>query len=212
MSIGRPQIRYEKKVCIICEGYEEYDYIETLCNLNVWNDKYKIDLVNAESNGNIAARYQEKYMSDSYDLVLIFCDTDKLPYEDYNVIKQKINRFHGNSKSAEKVFIYGNPCTMQIILMHFDDIKLTSHKKNKNATEIKRLTEIEQYGAHKHQREQLCNLIDKENYELMKQRIRKIPSNDNCVSSSNFDFFADCLEETNYQWIDDINKVLEETD
>lgn len=212
MSIGRPQINYEKKVCIICEGYEEYDYMNRLAQLNVWSNKYKIDLVNAESNGNIAARYQEKYMSDSYDVVLIFCDTDKLPYEDYNVIKRKINNFHGNSRSAEKVFIYGNPCTMQIILMHFENIKLVSHKKNANAIHIERLTGIKHYGAHESQRVQLCQLINEENYKLMKQRVKNIASDDKIVSSSNFDFLAECLEKEDYQWIDQINKVLDITD
>ena len=71
----------------------------------------------------IIARYQEKYQSDSYSLVLIFCDTDKGPSKEYKEIKQKINDFH-DEDVADDIVIFGNPCTMQIILSHFAEIKL----------------------------------------------------------------------------------------
>ena len=53
-----PQIFDKHKICIICEGNEEYEYLNRLKSLNVWNEKYEISLVNAGGNGNIPARYQ----------------------------------------------------------------------------------------------------------------------------------------------------------
>ena len=58
-----PDISDKHKICIICEGNEEYKYIERLNQLHVWNDIYDISLVNAEGNGNITARYQDRYQN-----------------------------------------------------------------------------------------------------------------------------------------------------
>ncbi len=104
------------RVCIICEGDEEYDYLDRLNKIEVWNKAYKVTLDNAGGNGNIPARYQDRYQNGSYDIVLIFCDTEKKPYEQYEDIKQKINEFHGVAHAAEEVIVFGNPCTMQIII------------------------------------------------------------------------------------------------
>lgn len=60
-----------KKICIICEGYEEYDYIDTLKNKRVFSNKYEFKPINVKSINNIVPRYQEKFQSDSYSLVLI---------------------------------------------------------------------------------------------------------------------------------------------
>ena len=60
-----------------------------------------------------------------YSLVLVFCDTDKSPYSKYKEIKKQINEIHGNDV-ADDIVIFGNPCTMQIILSHFAKIKLKS--------------------------------------------------------------------------------------
>lgn len=48
-----------KKICIICEGYEELDYIEALKNKAVFSNKYYFITVNAKSINTIIARYQE---------------------------------------------------------------------------------------------------------------------------------------------------------
>ena len=49
------------KICIICEGNEEYEYLQRLERLKVWNQQYDISLVNAGVNGNIPVRYQDRY-------------------------------------------------------------------------------------------------------------------------------------------------------
>ena len=66
-----------RKICIICEGDEEEEYIDALLKKNVFSKKYDFKkIINAKSFFNILPRYTERYQSNSYDLVLIFCDTD----------------------------------------------------------------------------------------------------------------------------------------
>lgn len=161
MANKLPWIFSGSKVCIICEGDEEYEYLDKLISLDVWNENYKFTLENAEGNGNIPARYQDKYQNGSYDVVLVFCDTDRKPYEQYVDIKRKINEFHGIENAADKVVIYGNPCTMQIIIEHWDEIMLKSHQKKKNAPIIFELTGVENYKGREDQRQELFSGITK---------------------------------------------------
>ena len=119
--------------------------MDKVISLQVWSTTYEFILENAEGNGNIPARYQDKYQNGSYDLVLVFCDTDKKPYEQYGDIKRKINEVHGTEHAADQVVIFGNPCTMQIIIEHWDEVMLESHKKKKNSPIIYDLTGIENY-------------------------------------------------------------------
>ncbi len=162
-----PQIFTGSRICIICEGDEEYEYLEKLISLDVWSKEYLFQLENAEGNGNIPARYQDKYQNSSSDLVLVFCDTDKKPYEQYVDIKRKINKFHGIENAADQIVIYGNPCTMQIIIEHWDDVILSSNKKKKNAPIIFNLTGVEGYKGRADQRQALFSRITKENYQEM---------------------------------------------
>jgi|LGOV01.1.fsa_nt_gb hypothetical protein len=148
-------------------------------------------------------------MSDSYDIVLIFCDTDQNPFEDYKTIKYKINIIHGIDNSAKKISIFANPCTMQIILLHFDDIRLTSHKKSDNKPYIKSLTGIGSYQAKEKQRNRLFNQITADNYSFMATRSKKLSTNDTEISSSNFNLFINRFSSTNTTWISDINSILE---
>ena len=99
VTIKLPKLPDRHKICIICEGNEEYGYLNRLKELKVWNDQYDISLVNASGNGNIPARYQDRYQNSSYEVVFVFCDTEKKPYEQYEDIKRKINEFHGREDS-----------------------------------------------------------------------------------------------------------------
>ena len=42
MTNKLPKFSDNHKVCIICEGNEEYAYLERLKELNVWNGQYEI--------------------------------------------------------------------------------------------------------------------------------------------------------------------------
>lgn len=45
-----PSLPQQTKICIICEGDEEYEYLDKLKELDVWNEKYDIVLENADGN------------------------------------------------------------------------------------------------------------------------------------------------------------------
>lgn len=198
-----------KKVCIVCEGNEEYGYFNRLKELEVWSEHYSFELKNAEGNGNLPARYADEYHSDSYDVVLVFCDTDKNPCEQYEDIKKKINLFHGVEESADAVVIFGNPCTMQIIIEHWEDIRLTTQSKKKNAPLIEQYTGIQGYDAHKDQIDVLVSFINEENYREMCSHLEGFPTNDKIVGSTNLLKFLKYFESENDSWIDSINSVIE---
>ena len=203
-----PKIFTGSRICIICEGDEEYEYLEKLISLDVWSKEYCFQLENAEGNGNIPARYQDKYQNGDYDLVLVFCDTDRKPYEQYVDIKRKIDEFHGVENAADKIMIYGNPCTMQIIIEHFGDVRLCSNNKKKNAPVIYDLTGIEGYKGRKEQRRKLFSQITKENYQEMRKRIKKLPFVDTVEGSTNLGRFLEWFSSDDNIWIEVINSIF----
>ena len=58
-------------------------------------------LLSLKGNGNIPARYQDKFQNGSYDPVLVFCDTDKKPYEQYADV---VLISHNKKKNAPIIF------------------------------------------------------------------------------------------------------------
>ena len=198
------------KICVICEGNEEYEYLEHLKKLKVWNEQYDISLVNAGGNGNISARYQDRYQNGSDELVLVFCDTEKKPHKQYEDIKQKINEFYGVDNAADEVIMFGNPCTMQIISKHWSDQNLKSPAKSVNAPLIKKYTGVENYKARADQIKEVMEHITVENYKDMSHRIRKLDVNDTIIGSSNFGKFITLFESDDSGWIEEIGRLLGE--
>lgn len=199
----------KKKILIVCEGYEEYEYLLSLINLHLWNN-YDIQLINAESNGNIFPVYQFYYQNDDYDLVLIMADTDRPTYNDFRLMINKINTFHGVDDFANEIVIFGNPCTMQFILNHFSNtcVFITKSNKRKNGDLIFSLTGIINYNAHKYQRNLLFSKIDITNYEQMKKNISSCSTRYDQISSTNFLKFILNFESKKTNWINKINKKL----
>lgn len=209
--MAKPPINNRHKVCVICEGYEDIEYFKRLVQFNVWrNDIYEFILINAKSASNIFPRYQDAYNNDSYEVVLVFCDTDKAPYREYSLIKNKINNFHAKTGVTNKIVIFANPCTMQIILSHFDDVDLKNQGKGTNGKIIEELTGIKDYDAHLDQIKELCSMIYRRTYHDMKNRILGMNSDDNVSGSTNFIVFLDNFESSNYSWISNINTFLQE--
>lgn len=197
----------ERKICIICEGFEEIDYLNSLINKAVFSNKYEFVLINSKSINNISTVYQTRYNLNSYDLVLVFCDTDKLPSQRYKHVKNRINEFHSNN-IADEIVIFGNPCTMQIILSHFTEIKLTSQSKSVNREYIEKYIGIKNYKATDEQRKELFLKIKRSNYEKMKENVAKLSTNDEDVSSTNILKFIEKFESDDDSWINDINDKL----
>lgn len=159
-----PPIRRKHRICVICEGYEDYHYFNRLIALNLWDASYSFTTINVKSASNIPARFQNEYQNDRYEIILVFCDTDKEPYREYTLIKDKINSFLGKRKASDKLVIFANPCTMQIVLLHFGDVSLKNQGKKTNSAEIERLTGIPGYDAHEEQIQALCGKITRASY------------------------------------------------
>jgi hypothetical protein len=209
MSNRLPFIGNKHKICIICEGYEEYEYIKKLIELKVWNNQYEVTPINAKSNGTIMAYYQGIYQNGAYEIVFAFCDTDRAPYEQYKNITKKINDFHDKKNAAESVVIFGNPCTLQILILHWKDCILKSHNKHKNAPLIAQCTGVDGYKAKKEQRKKLLQKVNKDNYFLMKDRVANIDNRFDKIGSSNFIKLMRNLESENCGWISKLNAKLE---
>lgn len=204
-----PRFRDNHKICIICEGNEKYEYLDRLIALKVWSGQYDISLVNAGGNGNIPARYQDRYQNGSYEIVLVFCDTEKKPHEQYVDIKRKINEFHGIDHAADEVIIFGNPCTMQIISKHWADENLKSPAKAVNAPFIQKYTGVKNYKGRMDQIKKVMEYITAENYADMCRRMKALKTDDSVLGSSNFGRFIKLFESDDSGWIDEINTKIE---
>ena len=126
-----PKPKKRHRICVICEGYEELEYFKRLMELNVWSDSYEFYPINAKSASNIPSIFQDVYKSDRYEIVLVFCDTDKSPYKEYSIIKKKINGTLNKRKVAEKVkhmywlfswFDDESPKSLRLHPRHFTDV------------------------------------------------------------------------------------------
>ena len=203
-----PTIRYKLRIRVICEGLEEFEYFKRLLKLNVWNEKYDFNPINVNSASNIVLRFRDVYINEKNDAILIFCDTDKYPYREFQKIKDGINQMLGKRKVAEKIIVFANPCTMQIILSHFDEVHLKSQGKKTNAPVIQRCTGVEKYDAHKDQIANICKQIYRRSYEDMKERVNRINRPDSETCSTNFGTFLNRFESDDTKWVQEIHKAL----
>lgn len=166
-------------------------------------------MVNAGGNGNIPARYQDRYQNGDYELVLVFCDTEKKPHKQYEDIKRQINEFHGVDNATDEVILFGNPFTMQIISKHWTDDNLKSPAKPVNATLTKEYTRVDNYKARVDQITKVMEHVTKENYVDMCHRVMNLESDDSVVGSSNFGKFIWLFKNEDSGWISKINEKLE---
>lgn len=203
-----PPVRSRHKICVICEGYEDICYFNRLIALNVWDSSYSFTTVNAKSSSNIPARFQNEFQNDRYEIILVFCDTDKEPYREYTQIKEKINKFLGKRKAADKIIIFANPCTMQIVLLHFGEVLLKNQGKKTNSSIIESLTGIIDYDAHETQIMELCKKITRTNYSEMKRRTEAINFPENVSGSTNISSFLARFESSDNRWISEIQKSI----
>ena len=209
MTNKLPELWDKHRICVICEGNEEYEYLNRLKDLKVWKEKYDIVPVNAGGNGNIPARYQDRYQNGADELVLVFCDTERKPYEQYEDIKRKINDFHGTDNAADEVIMFGNPCTMQIISKHWTDENLKSPAKPVNAPLIKEYTGVENYKGRADQIKEVMRYITAENYKDMSCRVNNLNLDDSVIGSSNFGRFMKLFESDDSSWIEKMNESIE---
>lgn len=197
-----------KKICILCEGYEEYDYINRLSELKVWNGAYEITAKNAKGLDNIAPIYQNEFHSDNFDLIVIFCDTELPPYAQFKNLQRKINLFH-DKNIAKYIIFFANPCSMQIILSHFDSVELHTNSKLLNTPLIVKLAGLRSYNAKASQRAQLMRRIDRENYYQMRANVSTLDTDFKVNPSTNFLGLILNLESPNTAWVDRLARKAE---
>lgn len=208
MKTKLPPSKNENKLLIICEGYEEFDYLQRLKNCHVWDKKISVDIKNAKSIDQISAVYSYNFMLGIYKLVVVFCDTEQAPYAQFLSLKAQINSFHGKKKVADHVVFYANPCTLQIILSHFENVRLTSNSKSDNAGIIKKLTGVEDYRATKKQRMAIMEKVTNSNYAVMKQNLSFLSSTSfDAVPSTNILLFFDHLDCGDTKWLNNMEKL-----
>ena len=205
-----PLFSAKHSLCIICEGYEEEIYIKHLLAKDVWSKLYDFTIINAKGEGNIPARYQYMINRDAYELVLVFCDTDRSPYTQYLGVKARINEMHEAEGAAGKVVIYVNPCLMQIILLHFAVVSLKTQGKKTNAKLIEKLTGIRGYKANQEEHiKAICAKINRQSYVDMKERVATINRPDNEPGSTNFIEFLLRFESDRPEWIAEVRNSLD---
>lgn len=209
--MGKPPLFPSKhNLCIICEGYEEEIYVKHLLGKNVWSRIYDFTVINAKGEGNIPARYQFEINKDAYELVMVFCDTDRRPYTQYLGVKEKISAMHEAENAASQVVIYANPCSMQIILLHFAVVSLKAQGKKTNATLIEKLTGVKSYKANQEDHvKAICDKINRQSYFEMKKRVADINRPDTVPGSTNFIEFLQCFESETSEWITEIRNHLD---
>ena len=205
-----PVLEKKHKVCVICEGNEDFAYFNRLLELHIWDKTYEFLPVNVKSASNIPAKFQDAFQNDRYEIILVFCDTDKAPYREYTQVKQKINSFLGKQKAAEKLIIFANPCTMQIILSHFGDVSLKNQGKKTNSAVIEELTGVKNYDAHEDQIKEICGKVFQRTYSDMKSRVAAINFTDTTPCSTNFIIFLERFENEDTKWISSIQRYLRE--
>ncbi len=203
-----PPIKNENRILIVCEGFEEYDYLQKLKTCAVWNKDISVELKNAKSIDNIFGVYSYNYSSGNYKLIVVFCDTEKQPYEQFLALKNKINKFH-NTKAAEQVVFFANPCTLQIVLSHFKDVRLDTNNKAENADIVKELTGVEEYKATASQRAAIIKKINADNYIVMEQNLSKLSDDYRTVPSSNALRLFYFLDNGNKELLKGINRKIE---
>lgn len=203
-----PLVKGPNKILIVCEGYEENDYLHRLKSLNVWSHNFSVDIKNACSIDNIASIYQYNYEVNNYKLIVIFCDTEKAPYEKFRAMKDKIKAFH-NKKSIDSIVFFANPCTMQIILSHFASVSLKSNEKSKNANIIQKWTGVKNYVADENQRKAIMNKINVGNYNTMKINIAELPNVFEAIPSSNAIELFNGLDAGDNAWLKYLAKKIE---
>ena len=87
----------------------------------------------------------------------------------------------GQKARFENLVIYANPCSMQVILLHFgsEPVSLKTQSKHVNADIIEQLTGVAGYKAHQEgQIDTICGKITRANYAVMKERAATINNPD----------------------------------
>ena len=99
---------------------------------------------------------------------------------------------------------------MQVILLHWDtSVRLQTPSKRRSATYIEAYTGIQDYSAKESQRTQLVSNITKDSYRNMMNGAKQLGMDAALINSTNLHVFFAQLEQSDTNWIDEINKLIE---
>lgn len=200
----------KKRILIIAEGNEEKPYIEKILSFpNINKEVYLFsNVVNAKGATNIFARYQYEIQRGFNDLILVFCDVDKGTEHFYDIMDKIGMEFFIDKRDAIKVFIFVNPVTLQLVLLHFGNIHLSKVSKKENSKYVEELIGIKNYDAKESQIKEIVNKIHSNSMELFKERVNKISTDIKAIPSTNFLIFLQRFESDDTSWIDEIQQLL----
>ena len=121
-----------------------------------------------------------------------------------------MNSLHACELASQHVVMFTNPCTMQVILLHWDtSVRLQTPSKRRSATYIEKYTGIQDYSAKESQRTQLVSNITEESYRTMMNGAKQLGMDAALINSTNLHVFFAQLEQPDTNWIDEINKLIE---
>jgi hypothetical protein len=197
------------RIAIICEGQEEVMYIQSLINLGVFNPRYEIIPALATSGsddrvggaGNIPAFFQD-YLSKPFDAVFFLLDVDAEPHQAFAGVKKKIELIVGTA-GFNRFALYTNPCTLQLMILHFEKTALESQSKIANRSIVHRIwPKIKNYDAAKWQLDEMSYSFTPENYRRMKENAKGfLKEKKEETPSSNVVSFFENLEGDDDRWI-----------
>lgn len=193
-----------RSVCLILEGYEEFHYFQRLLQINVFSNQYSIKLINAKSASNIPAKYQETFNSNSFSIVLIVCDMDREP-AGYDRLISKLKSI---TENIEDIVFFVRPCILQIILIHFGNVELSTQAKKVARPDVQRLTGVKNYDAHEDQLREICSKIFHRHWDEMYRRLELISTNREHLPSTNIKQLFDYLMSSDVSWIQKLNDRL----
>ena len=199
-------VKQKRNILILCEGQEEWFYVKKLLSFPVFNNElYNFaEPINVKGIGNIPPRFQIEYNRGRYDLILIFCDGDNNSSQ-FQEIKNQISlNIFGCENLADKFFIFVNPVTLQVVLLHYANVTLTHKSKKDNAIIVEKVTSIKQYNAREDQITEMINGIHFRSYTIMKNRLKLISTSVEDIPSTNMLYFLDKFESNDDSWIDEI--------
>jgi len=110
--------------------------------------------------------------------------------------------------NAHKIITFTRPCTLQVILLHFGDVELTTQAKAAARDDVCRLTGIENYDAHQDQLEEICQKIFLRSWDCMIERLRQLSTNPDDMPSSNMNMLFERLCSDDVSWIDEVNESI----
>ena len=88
-----PKFFDKHKICIICEGNEEYQYLKRLKDLKVWNEQYDISLVNAGGNGIFQPGIKTDIKMEQMNLCLYFVIRKRNRMSSTKISNEKLTNF-----------------------------------------------------------------------------------------------------------------------